>query len=213
MKDYDYNMKLMSTYGRLIPKDGAPDKQRLVDGQIKTIKYCEPFGNRYKFWHCVDDHNNNRHLDISLEDTWATHTWENRVFAFIFGITEVNAFLSWKHFCKGDSNMTLLEFRRKLSQELIGNTLDPQEVDEEETPRRSKQKRVVQVHTLELAPPHGQQFSNGKWVGRTKQRYQQFTCKSKGCTKKIRTYCSCDPGFWMCTACHNNHIIEMAMAD
>jgi hypothetical protein len=49
MKDCDYNMKLMSSYGRLLPKEGAPDKQRRVNGQIKTIKYCEPFANHTSF--------------------------------------------------------------------------------------------------------------------------------------------------------------------
>jgi hypothetical protein len=45
MKDVDYTMKIMSTYGSLLPKDGAPDKHRVVDGEVKTFKYTEPFEN------------------------------------------------------------------------------------------------------------------------------------------------------------------------
>ena len=46
------------------------------------------------FQHAVDDHNNLRHSGVSFEETWATKRWENRVFAFLLAITEVNMFLA-----------------------------------------------------------------------------------------------------------------------
>jgi hypothetical protein len=206
-------MKLMATYGRLIPKADAAEKQRRVDGATIKIKYTEPYSNHYLYRHCVDDHNNLRHSDISLEEIWVTHTWENRVFAFLLAISEVNTFLAWKLFGNAEKSMTMLQFRRSLAKELIANDFEGVEDEIVATPRRSKRKRLLQVHHLQHAPKHAQRFSNGKWVGKTKQPYQQYTCKTKGCTMKIRTCCSCEPGFWMCSACHDNHVIDIAMLE
>ncbi|KAG7359040.1 transposase IS4 [Nitzschia inconspicua] len=91
MKDADFTMKLMSTYGSPIPLRDAKEKRRRVDGEVKTFKYTETFENHYRYRHAVDDHNNLRHSDISLEETWVTHRWENRAFAFILAITETAA--------------------------------------------------------------------------------------------------------------------------
>jgi hypothetical protein len=98
MKDTDHTMKLMSTYGSLTASRDAPDKHRVVDGEQKTFKYMEPFENHYLYRHAVDDHNNLRHSDISLEETWVTHRWENIVFAFVLAITEVNVYLAMRFF-------------------------------------------------------------------------------------------------------------------
>ncbi|KAG7350891.1 transposase IS4 [Nitzschia inconspicua] len=102
-------MKLMSTYGSPIPLRDAKEKRRRVDGEVKTFKYTETFENHYRYRHAVDDHNNLRHSDISLEETWVTHRWENRAFAFILAITEVNAYLAMRYFvwrC-GDKSFTV----------------------------------------------------------------------------------------------------------
>ena len=47
----------------------------------------------------VDAHNRWRHdgganQGLSIEETWDTKRWENRVLAFIIAITEVNAYLA-----------------------------------------------------------------------------------------------------------------------
>jgi hypothetical protein len=78
MKDVDYTMKLMSTYGFLVPRPNAPDKQRTetTAGGAKvlhTFKYTVPFENHFLYRYCVDDRNNLRHSDVSLEETWVTH--------------------------------------------------------------------------------------------------------------------------------------------
>jgi hypothetical protein len=66
------------------------------DGTINIFRYHEPFENHFLYRHAVDDHNNNRHSDISIEETWTTHRWENRVFAFILvAISEVNIWLAF----------------------------------------------------------------------------------------------------------------------
>jgi hypothetical protein len=73
----------------------AADKFRKIDDNNSvSFKYHEPFENHFLYRHAVDDHSNNRHSDICLEETWMTHRWENRVFAFILAITKLNTWLA-----------------------------------------------------------------------------------------------------------------------
>lgn len=69
MKDHEYTMKLMPTYGGLIVLHQQPDTIRHVEGINTTFKYFEPFANHYFARHAVDDHNNLRQGKISLEET------------------------------------------------------------------------------------------------------------------------------------------------
>jgi hypothetical protein len=62
------------------------------------FKYKEVIGNHYRYRGAVDEHNSKRHdggtgAGISLERSWKTMRWENRVFAFILAICEVNTHL------------------------------------------------------------------------------------------------------------------------
>ena len=66
---------------------------RWVGDEKYEFKYLKPYSDHYKYRHMVDDHNNLRHSATSFEDTWATHRWPNRVFAFLLAVTEVNIFL------------------------------------------------------------------------------------------------------------------------
>lgn len=69
MKDAEFNMKLMSTYGNLTVHADAKIQRRKEGNETKNFLYTEPFHNHYSYRHAVDDHNNNRHSDISLEET------------------------------------------------------------------------------------------------------------------------------------------------
>jgi hypothetical protein len=74
MKNDGYDMKLMSTYGTLHVPPDAKVHMRKIGNEIKTFQYTEPFHNHYKYKHAVDDHNNNnRHSDLSMEETWVRH--------------------------------------------------------------------------------------------------------------------------------------------
>jgi hypothetical protein len=78
MKDSGYTMKIMSTYGSWLVKDGQKDSIRNyknAEGQnvMKKFKYMEPFANHFLYKHCVDDHNNLCHSGKSIEQTWCTH--------------------------------------------------------------------------------------------------------------------------------------------
>ena len=161
----------------------------------------------------VDDHNNLRHSSPSIEETWKTHRWENRVFAFLLAITEVNLYLwlrykVWKN-RDADKYDTLHQFRKKLALALINNQYIINDEAEDRLLRSSKQKE----HKLQRCPPHAKKFEYGKWTCTAEFKYQQYRCKRVGCKKKIRTFCSCSPGVWICNDCFPIHICEVVTSD
>ena len=160
-------MKLMSTYGVLAPPLNQNDTfRRKSDGTTLRYKYTEVFANHYKFRHCVDDNNNLRHKVPSVEGSWYTHRWPVRVFSFIVAISEVNAFLAFRYFIwskKMGHEMTLVQFRRKLSLQMIQNQQWKEEQavtamnNEDQSQRRSKRHREEE-HQLCSAPSHASFF-------------------------------------------------------
>jgi Transposase IS4 len=213
MRDGDYNMKLMSTYGQLLPKENAKDKPRKLNttGELIKIKYTEPFDNHFLYRHAVDDHNNNRHKDISIEETWVTHRWENRVFAFILAISEVNAWLAFRAFVwkGGKDSLTLLQFRRKLANELLNNPFITRESCCDEATHKSKRARVWLTHNFCTAPNHAKKYVGGRWDCSAKTQYPQYVCNTHGCSARIRTYCLCSPEVYRCKDCHGSHLMQV----
>ena len=244
MKEPDYIMKLMSSYSSLLPKEHYPSNRRVFQDPkdpSKTVEasfqYTEPFQNHFLYRHAVDDHNNLRHAVPSIEGTWTTHYWPNRVFSFLLAVTEVNAFLATKYFLwdQGGSSSskknvkkdgeeqasskqkrvtTLHEFRRKLALSLIYNEFLP---NQEVVRRKRKYAGCYGTdacnHTLCTAPNHASDFIAGKWLKHSKSPYQQFVCKKPGCSKRIRTYCSCSPAFWLCSQCFSEHRVHETLAE
>ena len=124
MKEPDYVMSLMSTYGTNL-QAGKETSHEWVDrdGTKKNGKfnYPEVVGNHFLYRHSVDDHNNKRHSPISLEVVWATKNWPNCVFSFLLLVTEVNVNLAAMYFC-GQNQMGQVKFCKLLAQNLIYNT-------------------------------------------------------------------------------------------
>ena len=204
-----YTMKLMSTYGSLVEPHSPYEVNRRYIGVNnqevnKSFKLLEPFANHYRYRHVVDDHNNGRHALPAIEDTWGTHRWPNRVFAFILAISEINTWLAYRHFVWKEKKLELIEFRKKLALALIEN--DYLEAEVSECIRRKR--KFHGNHNLVRAPPHCGKFLRGNWVRNCKQPHQNYPCKTIGCKKRIRTMCSCDMGRWMCSQCHVLHVIE-----
>ena len=77
--------------------------------------------------------------------------------------------------------------------------------EEAQDEKRAKRK-ITSDHELETAPPNASKFMSGKWVCEAKQKHQQYRCTWDGCKKRIRTYCSCSPGVWICNSCWVDHI-------
>ena len=127
MKEPDYVMKIMSTYGGLVEKEGQKKSFRTFTGENGKEEKTEfiyklPFLNHFDFRHIVDDHNKLRHKIPSLEETWVTNRWPVRVFQYLLACTEVNIFLAMRFFVwQPDSCMKFHDFRSKLAWELINN--------------------------------------------------------------------------------------------
>ena len=94
IKDPDYVILMMTTYGTLEHLEGL-DTQRRYKGDggelmTKQFNYCEVFGNHFNYRNQVDNNNNQRHFPISVERTWAKNYWPDRCHAHFLALTEVN---------------------------------------------------------------------------------------------------------------------------
>jgi Transposase IS4 len=100
MQDVGYVTMFMSTYGTLEKKGKETRRFIMTQGttENKEFQYPEGIANHYKYRGLVDSHNTKRHAPISLETTWATKAWTNRVFAFLLAVTEVNVYLASKYY-------------------------------------------------------------------------------------------------------------------
>ena len=92
MKEPDYVMQIMSTYGTLHEK--GPEKRRhfTINGEkvVKTFHCPEIIHNHYAYRDMIDKHNSQRMHPISMEETWMTTCWPNHVFCFLLAVTVVN---------------------------------------------------------------------------------------------------------------------------
>jgi len=197
-----YIMKMMATGGPLLANDSCGEqKRRWIEGGVAradTFRFPCPYDWHYKFRHAIDDHNNLRHALPSIEHTITTTRWEMRVFSFVLAVTEVNAFLAHRFFCRPDPVPTLQQFRHKLGWQLIKNKwLAKEDLDESHV--------VTTVHQLMVAPLKATKYVNGRWKCNAKQPHQNYPCSFKQCgkpPKRIKTYCSCCPTKWICKFCH-----------
>jgi hypothetical protein len=216
MKEPDYVMRMMATVGPLAVIDTCKEALRKwTEGGIEVVrrfKYACPFDWHFCYCHAVDDHNNLRHALPSIEDSWATQRWEIRVFLFVLAISEVNAFLALWYFTFAKGTIagcpTLIVFRWRLAWQLIRNSW----IAAEET--AAGMEGISSVHTLMTAPNHAKHYLNRQWTctAVAKQwtctvvaKHQRYKC-TYGCGKKIRTYCACTPGRWVCYQCFPEHV-------
>lgn len=213
MKEPDYVMSLMTTYGTTSPTPGQKETKRYYKNSqnemvSKSFQYPEVIGNHYSYRGCVDDHNNKRQdggtkQGLALESTWSTYRWPIRVFSFILAISEVNAYLAWTYFKL--ERLEFLNFRKLLAQALIYNRYV--EKDAAVEVRRGRKRRVVD-HELLKAPHHARRWTGTEWDLSAKNKYQQYICSGIGCKSQVRTYCKCNPGTWICASCVLNHVAD-----
>ena len=171
MKEPNYTMMMMSTYGTLTEvEEGGAKRSYDLDGRTitKTFKYTVPFYNHFKFRHQVDDHNNKRHSPISVEDSIGVKRWALRQFMFLFAISEINCKLAIDQTSTQDDNdkdRAVLAFRRRLAKSLIFNPWLEEESKEKDsfvTPKASKRVRHG-GHSLMTRPHY-----RGKYDPKTK---------------------------------------------
>ena len=207
LKEPNYVMKIMSTYGGLIdpPRQRKDAIRTLLDGSTITYKYTEPFANHFDYRHCVDDHNNLRHQTPALEETWITYRWPTRVFTFLLAISEVNAYLAFRYFVwNGEKKLNFHTFRKQLAFGLMYNDWVGPEQPYERSMRSTARRTLHEIHT---APLFARSYNGRKWLCTAKGKYQQYVCRGANCKKPVRTYCRCNPGNWLCTSCHLLHVV------
>ena len=204
MKEPDYVMSLMSTYGTNNRDNGKETRRSWkVGGEARStsFRYPEVVHNHFLYRHAVDDHNGKRHSPISLEVVWATKRWPNRVFAFLMSITEVNCYLAESYFTSRKSN-SMLDFRKSLAHQLIENEYFDQEAESQR--RRSTRIQEGIGHGLMSLPPF-KIFLGGRMVP-SDSKYPPKKCNF--CRREVRTYCKCTPGVHICSHCFADHIQE-----
>ena len=57
---------------------------------------------------------------------------------------------------------------------------------------------MTRVYSLATAPLFCKRWTGTEWDTTAKTKYGQFTCSDPRCKTKIRTYCVCNPGKWIC---------------
>ena len=204
-RDSKYVSKIMSTHGML---DECQEHRtwRKVDGHWRSFNYTEPFSRYSRVKHWVDDHNNRRHDPIGLEEAWATKWWPMRQFTFICAVAEVNACYSQAR-GRREATVPQLDFRRKLAQQLLQNTLDVPVIVP--VARVANRNRSNTVHALRKRGKN-----EGKWQPGQRcfkeVRTVYLVLKCQRCQAKMcRTYCACHPSTPLCEGCFALHYNEV----
>ena len=127
MKEPYYVMKIMVSWMTFDELEGARTGRYFIDSsgtkETKHFTYRQPFGIHFRYGHQVDDHNNWRHVPISLERKWATKFWPDRNFSWYLSESEVNTALVSGHFQNDGVVQPSLDFGRALVIECLGNTI------------------------------------------------------------------------------------------
>ena len=207
MKEPDYVMRMMATGGPLGSTEECREtKRRCMEGDRvveRKFKYTCPYDWHFRYRHAVDDHNNLRHATPAVEESWITKRWECRVFCFLLAVSEINSFLALRYFVFGNNTIEgcplLIVFRRRLAWQLINNNFLRNEAQE-----AAARAPPAPIHQLVTAPNHARKWSAGAWICDASYQYQGYFCSMK-CKKRIRTYCVCDPGRWLCKDCLVTH--------
>ena len=122
-----------------------------------------------------------------------------RVFSFVLALVEVNARLAYAYFSGANEPLTQIQFRRKLSKELI-------EYSYQVRGRRKSVASLAQSKCAEeMAPKYAGTWTGSEWTQLTTM-YAQHICRTYGCKRRIRTYCQCRIGNWLCPTCIGIHI-------
>ena len=170
--------------------------------EVKNVSRTDQTTN-YRYCDVIDNHNSYRMHPLSMEETWMTMHWPNRVSCFLLAITMVDVQNAVTYFLN-KPKMESLQSRRLIAKALINN----KHLRTGTTLRKHQKRRSVE-HTLTMVPPY-RKFVHGRLTNCNSQ-YGKWKCRD--CTKIIRTYCSCTPGLMYCMDCYGNHHADVAADD
>ena len=173
MKEPEYTMMLMATYGTLA-EQGDEKTRNFMDGGskvVKKFKYPEVVYNHYQFRDVIDNNNSMRMSLISMEETWMTSQWANRVFCFLLAVTVVNIQNAGCYFLNL-MKVDALKARNLIAEQLIHNKY----LRMPDEKRMSQQKNTNADCRLIALPPH-KKFKQSKEVfDSTKYNHWKCTC-------------------------------------
>ena len=201
LKEPDYTMTLMSSYGTL-ERVGDEKARNYIEGNAtveKKIKYPELIYNHFSYRDAVDSHNSSRMFPIAMEETWKTTRWPLRVFCFLMAVSEVNCRLVLTNIYK-QQERSKQDFRKELSKEFLYKKY----INQEKPSNNRKSKRLNKAEHCLVSLPKNRTFRKSTLVF-CKTAYIQLLCSGCG-SCKIRTYCPCSPGNVICSSCFADHI-------
>jgi len=129
-----------------------------------------------------------------------------RQLTFICSIAEVNAVQSRAQ-GKGEATTPQLEFRRKLAEQMLTNTIGVEVVPEVACVRTRRQSNV-EHKCLRRGVREGSWNVYTRRFTVTNTDYVRHRCSGCG-QKKARHYCSCDPSIPICLGCHALHVNDL----
>ena len=100
MEEADYFMNLFSTHGSLSKRrhEILHTYKNRAETITKRFCYTEPMDISFLYLYHIDDHNHCSHQKIGLENVQEKIFWEDRVFTFLFSVTEINTYKLHHHF-------------------------------------------------------------------------------------------------------------------
>jgi hypothetical protein len=200
LRDTKHVLKLATTHGSMSP--GVIKRRRHpITGAPLQFAYPEVVSQYYRGRHAVDDNNNLRQGSCSLEARFEVRSWVLRQFIALIAISEVNALCYYNYLGRdeGSQPVSLITFRRILARSLINNPYLPLP-DASPMSTRQRQSDGAPNHTFMTAPPFSGKWRNGQWT-LVQTQYLKYHCTTSGCSREIRTYCSCDPSKYLCQSC------------
>jgi hypothetical protein len=217
MKEPDYVMLMMATYGNLEEvAEGTAKRTHQQGGRETTtnFRYTTPFYNHFKYRHQVDDHNAKRHAPISVEDCLGARRWDVRQFSFLLALTEVNVKLAMDFGKPKKDIISMLAFRKRLAKALIFNhwliqEIKEKEVQQEVSPNGRKRRKIDQHEHIQRPIFTGKYNGATRKFNKTTKKYVRLKCSScpSDCKSFTRWYCRCDPSLPLCKVCYGQHIL------
>ena len=150
VKEPDYSMMLMSTYGMTLRMGVMKRQHHTVEGVKKVVEfqYPEIVHNHYKFCDMIENHNSFWMHPISMEETWMTMRWANHMFCFLLTVTIVNIQNAAVYFLN-KPKLDALQSRRQIAKQFIYNCYLLEEEQAKKCPRQGSIER-----SLVMVPKH-----------------------------------------------------------
>ena len=150
MKEPDYIMMLMPTYGMTLRMGVTKRRHYTVEGVKKVVEFQYPdiVHDHYQFHDMIDNHNSFQMHPISIEETWMTMRWANHVFCFLLAITIVNIQNAAVYFLN-KPKLDALQSRQKIIKQFIYNHYL---LEEEQAKKHPRQGSIE--HSLIMVPKH-----------------------------------------------------------